>query len=80
MFRKTYTKPKIIQHLKHEFEQSQLKSDHEVAIIEGGTHNLVSTIKEHTQQKVTKIVITKTLAFLEKHLDAPDVPQKPTGY
>ncbi len=75
-----YTKPKIIQHLKHEFEQSQLKSDHEVAIIEGGTHNLVSTIKEHTQQKVTKIVITKTLAFLEKHLDAPDVPQKPTGY
>lgn len=75
-----YTKPKVIQHLKHEFEQSDLKAEHEIAIIEGGTHNLFSTEKDPSKQLISKVAINKTLAFLEKHLETPDKPQKPTSY
>lgn len=50
-----YTKPKVIQHLKHEFEQSDLKNEHEIIVIEGGTHNLFSTEKTQANNSSAKL-------------------------
>ncbi|GAB5491322.1 MAG: hypothetical protein Phog2KO_15370 [Phototrophicaceae bacterium] len=78
--REPYTKPKVIHHLKHEFEQSTLKNQHELTIIEGGSHHIFSTEKTPSQQLISKIAINKSLAFLEKHLETPDKPRKSTHY
>lgn len=75
-----YTKPKVIHHLKHELAQSILKDQHEVTIIEGGTHQLFSIEKEPSKRLISKIAINQTLAFLEKHLETPDKPRKSTKY
>lgn len=75
-----YTKPKVIQRLHHEFTQSVLKNQHEIAIIKGGSHHLFSTEKNPSQQLISKIAINKSLAFLEKHLETPETPHKPTKY
>lgn len=75
-----YTKSSTIQRLKNELSQSLLKDDHDVVIVEGGKHHLFSTEKDPRKQLVSKIAINKTLAFLEKHLEKPDAPIKPSTY
>lgn len=73
-----YTKAKVIQLLQNELSQTQLSTQHQVVTIAGAGHDFFTADPDPTSQAIGKEVMTYTLQFLEKYIEAPKPAQKQT--
>jgi dienelactone hydrolase len=72
-----YTKAKVIQILQNELLQTELKEKHQVVTIPGAGHDFFNSDPDPTSQAIGKEVMTYTLHFLEKYIEAPKQVAKP---
>lgn len=75
-----YVKPNVIQRFQNELNQTKLKDEHEVVIIEGADHQIFSKDKAPDKREISKIAINHTLSFLERYMEKKHRSDKATGY
>lgn len=71
-----YTKPKVIQLLQEELAKAALKDKHLVETVAGAGHDFFTAHPDPTSQELGKVVMTHTLNFLEKYIEAPKAEQR----
>ena len=71
-----YTTAKVIQILQNELAQTALKDKHQVVTINGAGHDFFTADPDPTSQAIGKEVMTHTLHFLEKYIEAPKPAQR----
>jgi carboxymethylenebutenolidase len=71
-----YTKPKVVQILQNELSQGTLSEKHQVINIDGAAHDFFTADPDPTSQEIGKAVMTHTLRFLERYIEAPKAEQR----
>jgi dienelactone hydrolase len=72
-----YTKAKTLQILQEELLQTELKDQHRVITIPDAGHDFFTANPDPTREAIGNEVLTHTLKFLEKYIEAPKQVAKP---
>lgn len=71
-----YTKPVVIKALRDELAKTPLRDAHQVEIIQGAGHDFFNEELNHASREIGRTCMNHMLAFLELHLEHPEVPPR----